>query len=217
MGYFLDEKRRQKLRWNEFLDIVRDRKDIVVKGVEDMDLLEEDGPFDVFLLRVTDQLSKDDAPSQGIITKLQRYFAKHPDIKILDPIENQQKVIRRELMADLMDKLNAHSGLNLRCPTSLIIDFNDPNYLDKLSSLKFPLICKSLSASGTKLAHLMGIIFTADHFKQVVDKYGETNWILQEYINHNGTIFKVYVLEESYMISRASLPNYENQKEPFFL
>jgi hypothetical protein len=71
------------------------------------------------------------------------------------------------------------------------------------SGIEYPLIAKPLSAAGIKSSHHMGIVLARDGLQRL-----KTPCILQEYANHGGRIFKVYVLGESvWVFARESLPN----------
>jgi len=79
-------------------------------------------------------------------------------------------------------------------------------------------VCKSLQASGSKAAHMMGVLFSENDFNLLISQFGQSKWILQEYLNHNATIFKVYALRSlSHVVARVSLPNFgKNETSPVF-
>jgi glutathione synthase/RimK-type ligase-like ATP-grasp enzyme len=72
------------------------------------------------------------------------------------------------------------------------------------ADFQFPAMVKSLQASGSLSAHDMAVVWSAkdiDHFTYPL--------YVQEYINHDGTIFKIYVLgEHNFTVTRVSLPNF---------
>ena len=64
---------------------------------------------------------------------------------------------------------------------------------------------KSLQASGSLAAHEMGLIWRKSDLAQFSFPV-----YIQEFLNHNATIFKVYVIgNESHIVVRKSLPNFE--------
>jgi len=139
-------------------------------------------------------------------------------LRVYDPIANQKKVVKRELLVQLMTQLNSNPDLNLECPQSVIIDLSQPDYINNIpKNLRFPIICKSLQASGSITAHMMGIFFDVTELNQLSTKYGQNKWVIQEYLNHNATIFKVYVLRNlSHAVARVSLPNFDKNSPPIF-
>jgi len=210
IGYFLDEDKRNKLRWEEFLKIAAIKEPSLKFITINPDQLNMTNPFNLILLRLTTQLSNDSDPlNHKILNNFHSYFQKYPQIKVIDPIDNQKKVINRELMGKTMDLLNQQRELNIKCPKSVLIDLAG-DYMNQIpSDFKFPAICKCLKASGSTNSHNMGIFFNAQSLLTLKTSFGQSEWILQEYINHNATIFKVYVLKPlSHVVARVSLPNF---------
>lgn len=94
--------------------------------------------------------------------------------------------------------------MNLRCPRGITLQ-TAAEKLSKLpSDFVWPAMVKSLQASGSLSAHDMAVVWKSED----VDKYAYPLY-LQEYVNHDGTIFKVYVLgEDHFTVTRVSLPNF---------
>jgi len=190
------------------MDMVSTRKD--VKFIEvSPETIKEQGPYHVFLLRVTNQLGNEEDPKNMAIVQLfQDYFSKNPLLKVYDPIEHQKIVVRRDLMALVLEKLNHNPELNVSCPKSVVIDLNGDFISNIPKDFTFPAVCKSLKASGSPIAHIMGIFPTPSSLASLRKTSKESIWLLQEYINHNATLFKVYTLKNmSHVVARVSLPN----------
>jgi inositol-1,3,4-trisphosphate 5/6-kinase/inositol-tetrakisphosphate 1-kinase len=78
------------------------------------------------------------------------------------------------------------------------------------TEFKFPAICKSVQASGAAEAHKMAIVWSLSDLNTFKRPY-----ILQEYINHNATVFKVYVVgSEFHVVIRPSFPNLPTTPQP---
>ena len=72
------------------------------------------------------------------------------------------------------------------------------------SDFQFPAMVKSLVASGSLSAHDMAVVWSVKD----IDQFTYPLYV-QEYINHDGTIFKIYVLgEHNFTVTRVSLPNF---------
>lgn len=73
------------------------------------------------------------------------------------------------------------------------------------AQLEYPLIVKPLIAAGTKQSHKMGVLLGRHGLRHVP---GNGPHLLQEYANHDGVLFKVYVLgKKVWVFQRTSLPN----------
>jgi hypothetical protein len=72
-----------------------------------------------------------------------------------------------------------------------------------LQGITFPVICKPLEACGTPQSHLMMVLVSATDLTLLT-----TPCVLQQYHNHSGVFFKVYVIDKEVMFfRRPSLPN----------
>ncbi|KAF5774634.1 putative inositol-pentakisphosphate 2-kinase [Helianthus annuus] len=75
-------------------------------------------------------------------------------------------------------------------------------------SLKFPVIAKPLVADGSAKSHKMLLIFSSEGFEKL-----KTPTVLQEFVNHGGVIFKVYVVGKYVKcVKRKSLPDIDDEK-----
>jgi inositol-1,3,4-trisphosphate 5/6-kinase/inositol-tetrakisphosphate 1-kinase len=101
------------------------------------------------------------------------------------------------------------SGIPVQAPKFLVVDDNNtssqmslPQRLQQ-AQLQVPLIVKPLIAAGTKQSHYMTIVLQDKAIQHIPPKS-----LIQEYVNHNATLYKVYVLGESiHVYQRPSLPN----------
>ena len=73
------------------------------------------------------------------------------------------------------------------------------------AQLSFPLIVKPLTAAGTKASHSMAVVSHPSGLEHIVDR---TPCLLQEYVNHDAVLYKIYVLGDFVSVyKRRSLPN----------
>ncbi|KAL4307084.1 hypothetical protein HN51_041409 [Arachis hypogaea] len=80
------------------------------------------------------------------------------------------------------------------------------------SNLRFPVIAKPLYADGTMKSHELCLVFDAQGLRETLNKNAgggaATTVVLQEFVNHGGAVFKVYVAGEHVRcVKRTSLPN----------
>lgn len=94
--------------------------------------------------------------------------------------------------------------MQLQCPRGISL-FTAEDRVAKLpKDFKFPAMVKQLQASGSLAAHDMAVVWRSEDIDQF--KYP---LYVQEYINHDGTIFKIYVLGDLHFnVVRVSLPNF---------
>ncbi|KAB5512330.1 hypothetical protein DKX38_029358 [Salix brachista] len=112
-----------------------------------------------------------------------------------------------------MSQLRHFSSLN---SDALIIDPLDSiqgihNRISMLQvvKIKVPLIAKPLMADGSETSHKMYLVFD----KEGIDKLETRVIIMQEFVNHGGVIFKVYVVGDFVKcVKRKSLPDIKEDK-----
>lgn len=77
-----------------------------------------------------------------------------------------------------------------------------------IGELGFPVIAKALAANGSELSHKMSLVFNNNGLKEL-----EPPIVLQEFVNHGGVIFKVYVAgKQIKCVKRRSLPDISEEK-----
>jgi Inositol 1,3,4-trisphosphate 5/6-kinase ATP-grasp domain len=75
-----------------------------------------------------------------------------------------------------------------------------------LAQTQFPVICKRIVACGSPSSHQMAIACSRE--AMIKENGFDGTWLVQQYINHDGMIYKVYVLGSYvYIQPRPSLPN----------
>ncbi|PHT87728.1 hypothetical protein T459_09834 [Capsicum annuum] len=115
--------------------------------------------------------------------QLEEFSILNPTTIIVDPIESIEKLHNRVSMLDA-DAVAANQGM------------------------KFPLIAKALLANATADAHQMFLALNKEGLNGIKPPI-----ILQEFVNHGGIIFKVYVAGDHVKcVKRKSLPDINEEK-----
>jgi inositol-1,3,4-trisphosphate 5/6-kinase/inositol-tetrakisphosphate 1-kinase len=138
----------------------------------------------------------------------------NPRLIIVDPLEEVKKVMDRNILNDVINAGNIICLDNspIKTPSSVLLNsevlsgwMKDPSSI----SLKFPLICKPVQACGTRDSHQMMILTGPQSISELLGVNQE--WIAQEFLNHNATIYKVYVIGDFCEVTpRLSLPDFPN-------
>jgi len=167
-------------------------------------------------LRLTEALA---TKENSVLDPFSTYLEENPGVKVFDPIRGQLAAVDRQSMATATSLLNQNPELHFYSPKTIDLDFSAPNLLDLLpSDFQLPAICKHKEATTVLGAHIMDVICTKESLLTVAEAKRQSDtskcFLLQEYINHSGTIFKVYVLGDFVDIQRrVSFPDfpYEGQ------
>mmetsp|Transcript_25422 Transcript_25422/g.28280 ORF Transcript_25422/g.28280 Transcript_25422/m.28280 type:complete len:324 (-) Transcript_25422:24-995(-) len=206
VGYYIPTKKLKVLHIDEWA--VEAVKHPNIKSCSLIDLekdLASQGNFDAILTKLTGLLVKhDDSKAQRKLQRVKDYIIANPKTAQVDPISSQKKTIARDEMEAIFAHLVTKSFDFVLIPKTVIVT-KSGDYMSQLpKDFTFPAICKTLQASGGMAAHEMGIIWRAEQLEKF-----EKPILCQEYVDHDATIFKVYVLgEESNIITRVSFPNF---------
>ena len=183
---------------------------------------EEQGPSLPFL-------SSLDSNERNSLRRVYRLIEYQKDdiIVIDDPIRVQTLMDRSQIaykLSQSLQNVRSTSGYRVSSPKYTVLlqeETNNNNNSDasgnqtkmdediskRLSNLQFPIIVKPLTAAGTKASHSMAVVL--HNQETALPSILKTiPSICQEYHNHDGILYKVYVLGDAVSVhQRRSLPN----------
>ncbi|OZJ03305.1 hypothetical protein BZG36_02284 [Bifiguratus adelaidae] len=154
------------------------------------------------------------------LERFKEYTAKYPHIPIVDPIPQVMKLLNRRDMYEVLQKCR-RKGIQFSVPDSMFLT----TMVSAISqdAIQFPVICKTVAACSSPLAHQMMLIPTFREFERqltlvreahVNHGLGDVPVMLQSFIDHDGVIFKVYVIDKHvYITPRPSIRNVEHAYE----
>uniref|UniRef100_A0A8C5LM89 Inositol-tetrakisphosphate 1-kinase n=1 Tax=Jaculus jaculus TaxID=51337 RepID=A0A8C5LM89_JACJA len=198
VGYWLSEKKIKKLNFQAFAELCRKR----VIEVLELNLsrpIEEQGPLDVIIHKLTDiilEADQNDSQSLELVHRFQ-YIDAHPKTIILDPLPAIRTLLNRSKSYELIRKIEAYMKDDRICSPpfmELRSLCGDTMRLLEQTSLAFPFICKTRVAHGTN-SHDMAIIFNKEGLSAI-----EPPCVVQNFINHNAVLYKVFVVGELYTV-----------------
>lgn len=158
------------------------------------------------------------------VQRLMDFHREHPECSLVDsPMAVQTLMSRADIAVTLQAcLLTVHtvSGVPVGSPAYAVIGKQQPQQQceaavvataatasieEQVANLSFPIIVKPLTAAGSKASHAMAVLLDRTALQQVVVK---VPCLCQEYSNHDGFLYKVYVLGDYVSVhKRRSLPN----------
>ncbi|XP_046877816.1 inositol-tetrakisphosphate 1-kinase isoform X1 [Hypomesus transpacificus] len=209
VGYWLNEKKLKRLNFVIFVEMCR------LQGIEMIQLdlsqpLEEQGPFDVIIHKLTDlilEADQNDTQALLLMQSVQDYIDAHPETVVLDPLPAIRTLLDRCKSYQLIHRLEDSMGDDrLRSPPFMVLTSEcgaDTLQLLQKHDITFPFICKPRVAHGTN-SHEMAIIFSEEDLKDI-----KPPCVIQNFINHNAVLYKVFVVGEAYtVVERPSIRNF---------
>ncbi|XP_064996633.1 inositol-tetrakisphosphate 1-kinase 3-like isoform X2 [Musa acuminata AAA Group] len=185
VGYALTSKK-VKSFFQPKLEALARKKGIVFVAIDQSQLLLDQGPFDIIL-------HKD-------------YMENHPEVTVLDPPAAIQRLYNRQSMLQDVADLNLSNCYGrVGTPRQLVITKDSSSIPDAVSraGLALPLVAKPLVVDGSAKSHELSLAYDEFSLSKL-----DPPFVLQEFINHGGVLFKVYIVGEAIkVVRRFSLPD----------
>ncbi|XP_023005451.1 inositol-tetrakisphosphate 1-kinase 1-like [Cucurbita maxima] len=195
IGYALAPKKQQSFIQDSLVSLAASRGIDLVRIDTDRPLLDQ-GPFDCILHKYYGESWR---------KQLVEFRVKNPNALILDSPDSIGRLHNRISMLQVVSELkidNANESFGI--PKQIVI-YDKETLFDRQAweGLKFPVIAKPLVADGSAKSHKMALVFNHDCLNKLKPPI-----VLQEFVNHGGIIFKVYVVGQYVKcVKRKSLPD----------
>jgi len=225
IGYIFTEKKIKHQGIQQFIDYSRENNcDIDTINLNES--IESQGPYDCIIHKITDLIAKANSGDEVVqkqVENFKNYVNNNPNVLILDPLNVVCKLMDRITANDLLEKVRKverERGKELfKLPDHVI----KPLDKEQLNNIHFPIMCKRINACSSKIAHEMSLIPSLDKVDEArrimsasTNKENE-NYIIQQFVNHDGILFKIYVYNNNYkVIVRPSLNNVNSPDVIFF-
>ncbi|KAG0460504.1 hypothetical protein HPP92_020801 [Vanilla planifolia] len=195
VGYALAEKKTRSFIQPSLVNLCCERG-IDLVPIDTTLPLSTQGPFDCVLHKLYGEDWK---------AQLKDYEAKNPSIPVIDQPSAMEHLHNRLSMLQFVSDIRIPQDKETFGIPSQIVVY-DPKSLSDCSAvgaLRFPIIAKPLVADGSAKSHKMSLVFHRDALLKL-----RPPLVLQEFVNHGGVIFKVYVVGDYVKcVRRKSLPD----------
>ncbi|KAJ8500782.1 hypothetical protein OPV22_011334 [Ensete ventricosum] len=194
VGYALASKKQKSFIQPSLVDLSRQRG-IDLVPIDTTRPLAEQGPFDCVLHKLY---------SEDWKAQLDDFATKNPGVPIVDPPPAITRLHNRISMLQVVSELKIpQQRETFGIPSQLVIYDSGTLNSNVIGALRLPIIAKPLVADGSAKSHKMSLVFHRDDLQKLTPPL-----VLQEFVNHGGVIFKVYVVGDSVQcVKRKSLPD----------
>ncbi|XP_068650511.1 inositol-tetrakisphosphate 1-kinase 1 [Aristolochia californica] len=200
IGYALAPKKQQSFIQHSLINLAKERGIDLIRIDLSRPLVDQ-GPFDCIIHKLYGPEWK---------SQLEEYSSKNPAVCIIDPPNAIERLHNRISMLQVVTELHVPQKPDtFGIPKQIVIyDSSALSDTTALDGLNFPVIAKPLVADGSAKSHKMALVFNRDGLLKLKPPV-----VLQEFINHGGVIFKVYVVGEYVKcVTRKSLPDISEEK-----
>ncbi|XP_062073571.1 inositol-tetrakisphosphate 1-kinase 1-like [Humulus lupulus] len=201
VGYALAPKKQHSFIQDSLVSLAKSRGVDLVRIDEDRPLADQ-GPFDCVLHKL-----------YGVDWRrqLEDFRVINPNAVIIDSPEAIERLHNRISMLQVVSELRIEDRSETFGIPKQIVIYDKETLLDRPAweGLKFPVIAKPLVADGSAKSHKMALVFNHDSLNKLKPPI-----VLQEFVNHGGVIFKVYVVGEYVKcVKRKSLPDVSEEEK----
>ncbi|KDP41554.1 hypothetical protein JCGZ_15961 [Jatropha curcas] len=196
VGYALTSKKIKSFLQPKLEGLARN-KGILFVAIDQSRPLTDQGPFDIVLHKLTGK-------EWGQI--LEDYRRTHPEVTVLDPPDAIQHLHNRQSMLQCVADMNLSNPYGrVDIPRQLVIKKDAASIPDAVmkAGLMLPIVAKPLVADGSAKSHELSLAYDQLSLQKL-----EPPLVLQEFVNHGGVMFKVYIVGEAIkVVRRFSLPD----------
>ncbi|PWA77682.1 inositol-tetrakisphosphate 1-kinase [Artemisia annua] len=197
IGYALLSKKQKSFIQDSLVNLAKNRGIDLVKIDTDKPLVEQ-GPFDCVLHKLYGEDWRKQL-KEYLSCNSSAIVVDFPDA--IDRLHNRISML--DVVAEIEDEGEGVMNSSFGIPKQIVI-----YDVEKLRNRDFPVIAKPLVADGSAKSHKMLLIFSSEGFEKL-----KSPTVLQEFVNHGGVIFKVYVVGKYVKcVKRKSLPDIDEAK-----
>ena len=208
VGIMIPKDKKKKINLCKRIKKKCEKANIDIVEVDALKELATQGPFDVLIHKVVD-FTKDgltNEESEKLVENTKLYCQKNPKMAVIDDIRIIEKLTSRSYQYELLnsctmnvDSVNVYAPKSLEIPAHCTIE-----ELEKLvtkEAITFPVLGKPLASSTAEGAHNMTLVFSKERICDL-----PLPCLLQEFRNHDGVIYKVFVMgDRIHMCERPSV------------
>lgn len=198
VGYALPTRKIEAFMVESFINFAKERG-IDFIPIDVSKPLTDQGPFDCIIHKLY---------GDEWDLNLENFCINNPNATLIDRPSAIQRLHNRISMLEPVSQLNIPQ---LNIPNQLLIqDSESLKSFATTNELGFPMIAKSLLADGSSNAHDMSLVFNHEGLTKALEL--DSPMVLQQFVNHGGIVFKVYVADDYVKcVKRSSLPDVSNE------
>ncbi|KAG8649067.1 hypothetical protein MANES_08G064600v8 [Manihot esculenta] len=200
IGYALVPKKVQSFIQPSLINLAS-RHNIDLIAIDPSKSLIEQGSFDCVIHKLY---------SSDWKLQLERFSLENPNVPIIDSPDSIERLHNRISMLEVVRRLNISKRSEVLDVPKQVVVLDSENLKGNgvIGELRFPILAKPLVADGSAKSHEMYQIFDSEGLKRL-----DAPIILQDFVNHGGVIFKVYVAGDYVQcVKRKSLPDISQEK-----
>ncbi|OHT10708.1 Inositol 1, 3, 4-trisphosphate 5/6-kinase family protein [Tritrichomonas foetus] len=206
IGYCGPPEKWDRMKWNDFINYAKD-KNVDLVWIDLDKPIEEQGEFRLIIQKMTYIMQGHDMTVNPQLHRLYNYSKTHPEVRFIDDFDAVAVTMDREELNAALESISWPDSCKVNVPQAKLLLNSDAHSInDAIKNLHFPLLAKPKGAASSTAAHLMKLATKPEQLVGV-----PTPTMLQEYINHDGVVYKIYALGDIIEVgARPSSRNIED-------
>ncbi|CAN6238097.1 unnamed protein product [Urochloa humidicola] len=201
IGYAMLPNKHDTFVQPSFIDLAA-RHGVRLAAVDASRPLVEQGPFDLVVHKLYG------VPWRA---QLEAFSALLPDVPVIDPPAAIERILDRFTMLDAVAGLAVAKEGAVSTPRQVIVSGDGDA---AVGGLRFPLIAKPVEVDGSAASHDLCLVYRREGLPRGLGRGGGAPpVVLQEFVNHGGVLFKVYVVgDHATCVARSSQPDVTEER-----
>ena len=216
IGLLIPSRKKIKMKLlKRMLSMWEDENIEIVELDFEGDDLYEKGPFDVLLHKVNSYFKEMESAEFILrMNNIKDYCFTFKEMVVIDNFDEGTKLTNRIYQTELMKSCQMQlDGIKIFVPNIIEIGIDrsveEIHEIISSNELKFPILAKPTISSITEFSHDMTLIFTIDKLKDL-----RLPCLIQEFCNHGGVVYKVFVVGEKFnMCEKPSIKDMESESK----
>lgn len=192
IGYCGPKAKWERMKWAEFVSYCNERS-VDLIWIDLKQPIEKQGHFDLIIHKLTYIMKGYDITCNEELLNLYNYI-KANNVILVDDLDQVAVLLDREELTKKLKTITWPKELSISIPNAEML--NNESTIENLNAigknLRFPIIAKPKSASSSQGSHTLRLATEIEQLVGVI-----TPSLLQEYINHNGIVYKLYTLGDT--------------------
>ncbi|KND04693.1 uncharacterized protein SPPG_00404 [Spizellomyces punctatus DAOM BR117] len=184
-----------------------------------LDESSHDASADIVIHKLTNILDRAEDGDPKAVEQVQKFESFVANTPVLDPLPAVRRLLKRErtmvLLQDIIQKTRKENVTLFHIAPFAVLSRAELLSQKYVNLVKFPAVIKHVTAASSQAAHQMAIVPSSQQLNTALTELAgppespsADKWFLQEWVNHDGVIFKVFVVgDHVHTVVRPSLQN----------
>lgn len=219
LAIILPPDKARKIKLADRISVLCQQRNIEITDIDVQKTNQIEGEYDLLIHKALDFYNESGVTleeGEVLVRKVQDFIKNNPRMVVIDNPESSEKISDRKNCHEIMvNSSMTKDGIEVFVPKS--VEIPDGATVDQIrdfldsANIQFPIIAKPMQTNDK----MMSMIFSLDDVTAI-----RTPSLVQEFFNHSGVMYKVFVIGDRFhIIQRPSIKDYatDPSQKPIYL